>query len=441
MQHSLEQALRVSEAKVASNLFSVHQWSTTSIQIPSPCGSRCLMAMQDARSLTLEVLGHPASAARAVDGQLLGMPRWSSDSSSVAFALISPPHAVEHAARRWGQDVQSLTQILFWNTNSQAWKASFMSTLSEDQADLAMLHWAPTMEHGCRLATSWRQTLYADGITRDILIILSAAGAGLHDGIQVATGSTEKAHAATLHWSPDSSQIALIASGHLWVRSTISEHQLLQQDVAYNPEAIAWAPSGQWVLCMMAFVPAGLEQLQAAGNAVDDTTRSQPIPHCQDAENILSACTAVTWGTPGVVAVIQDYLEIFKVEPGPRLIPQHSISEAFEVRQGRSPCPVTRCSFDWAPGGQWLLCLMHLAAKDGSKHFAVLLVHPASGHTKSMPCQLRRAAKLRHRARMRLATASQWAPDGCSAWVGVLDMDLEKPSSDDAFRQWLLRFK
>ena len=130
---------------------------------------------------------------------------------------------------------------------------------------------------------------------------------------------------------------------------------------------------------------------------------------------------------------------IFSVKEGPILIPEHTRSLAFNATWVR--IRVTRCTFDWAPGGQWLLCLLQLAEKDGFQDFTVLLIHPASGRIESLPCQLRRAAKLSQNAAMRQATASQWAPDGCSVWVGVFDMDLEQPSPKNAFRQWLLRFK
>ena len=437
IQHSLEQNLRVSVAKLASNSFSVHQWSTTSIQIPSPCGSRCLMAMQDARSLTLEVLGHPVSAARVMEGQLWGMPRWSGDSSCVAVAVAMPQHAAEETAKSTGRPCPTLTTINLWNTSSYAWTSTHFSTFPDTRADLAVLYWAPTEDAGYRLAASARTNSHTAGFTRDHLFILGLAGASMIESIRLAAEGTEKEHAATLHWSPDSSRIALVVNRYLWVRSAISEQHLLKDRVAEIGQAVAWAPSGQWVLCHLAFVGASLEHLHAIGGESDDP--AQIVPHSEGVAKILAACFALTWGAPGVVAVTGDALHIFSVKEGPVLIPEHTRSLAFDATWVR--IRVTRCTFDWAPGGQWLLCLLQLAEKDGCESFTVLLVHPASGRTKSMPCLLRRAAQLSHNAALRLATASQWAPDACSAWVGVLDMDPEKPSAKDAFRQWLLRFK
>ena len=435
IQRSLEQMLHVSEANVAGGCFCVHKWASQSIQVPSPCGCKCLVARQDAASLNLEVLGSPASAARAVKGQLLGMPRWSGDSSQVAVAIALPQDADEES----GPYAHTITQFSFWNTESQKWTSSYVNACFEDQCDLAMLYWAPSMQHGYWLAVTLRKTLQVEGLTCDNLLLLSAAGGSRRHKVQLATASTKKAHAAKLVWSADSSRIALVVGHKLWVRSATSRHQLLQDGVANNGQAVAWAPSGQWVLCQGAFVGAGLEQLHVPGEVASDTV--EPVHHSWSVADTLAACLALTWGAPGVVAVTKDGLYTFSVGRGPILTPQHTIPAAFDATWGWVHGPATECAFDWAPDGQWLLCLRQLSEREGWARFAVLLVHPASGRTKSLPCHLQRAAKLSQSADMRLATASQWAPDSCSVWVGVADMDCMEPLLDGGFSQWLLRFK
>ena len=302
IQHSLEQTLPVSVGRVASGAFCVHQWSTDSIQIPSPCGSRCLVATQVAGSLILEVLGNPP---QTVEGQLLGLPCWSSDSTYVAVAVALPQHAVEASAQRTGRATHSLTQISFWNTRSQAWTPMYVNACVEDQADLAMLYWAPSTEHGYWVAATVRKTRYPEGVVRDNLLFFSTVRASTHtDSIQLATESTEREQAGTRSWSPDSSRIALAFRRHLWVRSAISQHQLRQGGVANNGQALAWAPSGSWVLCQEAFVSAGLEQLHPSGYVVHQLVR-----HSLSVADTLAASLALTWGTPGVVAVTSDALQ------------------------------------------------------------------------------------------------------------------------------------
>ena len=433
---TMEQALHASQANLAEDKFNCRTWSSGVITIPSP---DCIKYLQvtsvrtpsGSASLNLIIQGGPARGVALGQGQqLLGLPCWSRDGTAVAVA-VSWYDLSDIVLSTSSIEMQSA--VVIWDVIADTTRSvtGFGSGPAPD--DRVGMHWAPASSLGHQLVITLREAL-EDRSCRHNFLLIGAHGECKH--LQSSDAVLDGCQTCELiSWSPDSSQVALAFGCNLYIAFFDSQAfwesaaglPTASKDVAAACRPITWAPSGSWILCQSCFVrpmPRGEKMLPCADHGASD---------------ILADCTALTWGSSGVVAATTGHVYVFKVVKGPDLVQLHKV----ELAAGHS---VHSPALHLAPDDSgWVACLIQLDTNANKGALQLLMLDLDCGYAHRIPVRAGGgqddyfAVMLANAAT--LQTACVWAPDGCSIWVGVLEMQYERlKQAPDTFEGWLLRF-
>ena len=375
-----------------------------------PVHQQLLVVAYTAFSDTMQVYGCRMAPGMSQNqqGELCGLPCWSSDSLYVAIPL------------RVEGNVSSL-KLVMWHVDADVLTAVTSQTAYASHT--AALLWAPPAQYGHQVAMQMR----SDFSTRVSLAVTSPSGWLIEAevGHRSAEQTDHRDPAAGVSWSPDVSRIALVLGHALLIASTASRTSQVLHHLA-DSRLFAWAPCGRWLLGQACLVQ--LQALEQEGTA----TAAQAF-HSQAVASTLDNCVALTWGKSGVVALAACSLLSFCLVDGPSLVPLQRWDFQADVHDP---------TFMWAPSGDWLTCLAWLTEEAESEAAFVLLVHLETSFLCVLPCALRGYNAPDERPATKSTTKCVWAPDACGMWVGVFHLSFGAPSVDDANanQQWLLRF-
>ena len=415
--------------------YAARKWVSDRPTVPTPDRSSSIVVQQSSDSLSLQIQGK-SKVSFSLDGQLLGWPSWSFDSSHVAFPILRSPQDSAADPR---------LHIVVWGLVN----GTHTCVDAGEGRTLQQVEWAPTAELLAVL------TWFEGGLGKRCPCRVQVLAA---DGLSCShlEPDTSRNAPAELVWSPDSQRLALIYShgclavlhAATGVSVEISQpysHAIMSipsflvhiPSWSYTDSPVAWAPSGPWLLCFFRqdYVSRlGFLHLDPSNAATGASSAS--LTH-----HSITGGSALTWGVLGVAVMAKSRLHLFKAVSGPGLEVLHT----FRPIQGQL---VMSPSFHWAPDGQWLVCLVRLLGESLRGAVRLILVHPASGCMQVVQDQpWGGAAPMTMRALTELPRSFQprcvWAPDSASLWLGVamLHSPSEVPARLDKIQEHLLCFK